>query len=141
MNLFSLGKIWSGKSLTQSLKKWIHTLSLISNRLCLHHQETGGIRGNVLVRSMEEHKYRLAVDYLIVFMQNLYLVKCHCGSCSSQVCPCAESSPAELCSQLNQAITIIKTLLSFSFGFEEALTDAVGAFLCFNLVELAIYVQ
>lgn len=61
----------------------VDAYTIISNRLCMHHQETGGIRGNVLVRSMEEHKYRLAVIYFAVFMQNFYLVKCHCRSCST----------------------------------------------------------
>lgn len=54
----------------------------------MHHQGSGGIRGNVLVRSMEEHKYRLAVIYLTVFMQNLYMVKCHCGSTCPGVSLC-----------------------------------------------------
>lgn len=43
------------------------TLSLPSNRLCMNHQKSGGIRGDVLVRSMEEHKCRVAVICLNSF--------------------------------------------------------------------------
>jgi len=43
------------------------------------HQETRGIRGQFLFRNKEEHKYMLAFIYSLVFMQNLYLLKCHNG--------------------------------------------------------------
>lgn len=73
-------------------------LSLISTRLCIPHQETRGIRGQVLFRNLEEHKYTLAFIYSSVFMQKLYLLKCHDGSLLHPhlVYCCAESSPAEL---------------------------------------------